>query len=69
VPETTVKVSYWLGWACAAATLPPGSARSSITTRSPSVFGRRLDERHALAGDGVDQCLSCLDHFGLLARR
>src|SRR5262245_5178465 len=37
VPETTSNVSHWLGWTCAAATLPPGSAWSSITTRSPPV--------------------------------
>ncbi len=37
VPDTTLNVSHWLGCTCAAATLPPGSARSSITTRSPPV--------------------------------
>jgi hypothetical protein len=26
-------------------------------------IGRRLDERHPLAGDGIDQGLSFLDHF------
>jgi hypothetical protein len=29
----------------------------------------RLQERHALAGDGIDQGLSFLDHLSLLARR
>ena len=57
-----MKISVWYGWTWAAATEPPGSTKVSKRVYAPFVSCEVSSQTEALAGDRVDDRVSCANH-------